>query len=257
MGLADLCQYCHGVLHPNDSDHQAGHFRYLASDNGSQYELGPAWRSGALCDVYGPWRPLATLFNQCVAGHQRPITGLAGIFYNAIDNIIPAKLGDVYAAHLVRINCGVGRASALGSIAFLRTLDAWSLLLHLDHIDAFNVGAQHNAKVLTDELHDVSGVRVPRATEGTHIYVYYPLSVDAAKRDSLRYYLLRHGVDTKTTDMSDCTTLAAFQDSAAPTRAHPDSVAASILEICVYPIISPQRVRRIAHTIRTWAARAT
>lgn len=138
----------------------------------------------------------------------------------------------------------------------LSNLQATLGLLHLDHIDAFNAGAQRNADLLTAGLHDVSGVRAPRATEGTHIYVYYPLTVDPAKRDSLRHYLLRHGIDTKTTDMSDCTTLAAFQASATSPRAHHDPIAASILEVCVYPVIAPQRIRHIVHTIRAWAAEA-
>jgi uncharacterized membrane protein YbhN (UPF0104 family) len=55
--------------------------------------------------------------------------GLLVFFYNAVDNIIPAKLGDVYAAHLARLNCGIGRAQALGSIVFLRMVDAWFVLL--------------------------------------------------------------------------------------------------------------------------------
>jgi uncharacterized protein (TIRG00374 family) len=49
-------------------------------------------------------------------------------FYNAVDNIVPAKIGDLYASHLVRINCGIRRSAALGSLVFLRTLDAWTVL---------------------------------------------------------------------------------------------------------------------------------
>ncbi|KPJ77149.1 MAG: hypothetical protein AMJ54_09045 [Deltaproteobacteria bacterium SG8_13] len=51
--------------------------------------------------------------------------GLLVFFYNFVDNLVPAKLGDLYAAHLVRINCGVRRSAALGSLLFLRTLDSW------------------------------------------------------------------------------------------------------------------------------------
>ena len=51
--------------------------------------------------------------------------GLLVFFYNFVDNLVPAKLGDLYAGHLARINCGIRRSSALGSILFLRTLDAW------------------------------------------------------------------------------------------------------------------------------------
>lgn len=50
-------------------------------------------------------------------------------FYNFVDNVVPAKLGDVYGAHLARINAGVSRSAAMGSIVFLRTIDAWIVLL--------------------------------------------------------------------------------------------------------------------------------
>lgn len=55
--------------------------------------------------------------------------GLIVFFYNFVDNLVPAKLADLYAAHLARINCGVRRSAALGSIVFLRTADAWTILL--------------------------------------------------------------------------------------------------------------------------------
>ena len=55
--------------------------------------------------------------------------GLLVFFYNAVDNVVPAKLGDVYGAHLAGINCGIRRSTTMGSIVFLRTVDAWVLLL--------------------------------------------------------------------------------------------------------------------------------
>ena len=51
--------------------------------------------------------------------------GLLVFFYNFVDNIVPAKLGDLYGSHLAWINCGIRRSAALGSILFLRTVDAW------------------------------------------------------------------------------------------------------------------------------------
>ena len=54
---------------------------------------------------------------------------LLNFFYNFVDNVVPAKLGDVYGAHLARINLGVRRSAALGSIVFLRMLDAWLVLV--------------------------------------------------------------------------------------------------------------------------------
>jgi uncharacterized protein (TIRG00374 family) len=55
--------------------------------------------------------------------------GLLVFFYNFVDNLVPAKLGDVYAAHLARINFKIRRSAALGSIVFLRMIDAWIILL--------------------------------------------------------------------------------------------------------------------------------
>ena len=55
--------------------------------------------------------------------------GLIVFFYTFVDNLVPAKLADLYGAHLARINCGVRRSAALGSIVFLRTADAWTILL--------------------------------------------------------------------------------------------------------------------------------
>jgi len=50
------------------------------------------------------------------------------LFYNAVDNVVPGKIGDLYASHLVRINCGIRRSAALGGLVFLRTVDAWIVL---------------------------------------------------------------------------------------------------------------------------------
>jgi uncharacterized protein (TIRG00374 family) len=55
--------------------------------------------------------------------------GLLVFFYNFVDNLVPAKLGDVYAAHLARINFKIRRSAALGSIVFLRMIDAWIILV--------------------------------------------------------------------------------------------------------------------------------
>lgn len=54
--------------------------------------------------------------------------GLLLFFYNFVDNVVPAKLGDLYGAHLARINLGIRRSAALGSIVFLRMVDAWVVL---------------------------------------------------------------------------------------------------------------------------------
>ncbi len=138
----------------------------------------------------------------------------------------------------------------------LSNLQATIGLLQLQHIDAFNEGAQRNAQHLTDELlrTELPGVTAPRVAKGEHIYVYYPLTVDPSRRDDLRHYLLRHGIDSKTTDMSDCSGLTAFRDHTGVDNGQHPLVEASIIEFCVYPTISASRVQHIADTIRAWAA---
>ena len=126
-------------------------------------------------------------------------------------------------------------------------------VLQLEHIDEFNEGARRNARILTEKLGQVPGIEAPDATEGDHIYVYYPLKVDPAKRDDLRHYLLRRGYDSKTSDMSDCTPLVTFRDPEQTENYQTRSREASILEICVYPVIAQDKMRRLAQDIRAWA----
>jgi len=138
-------------------------------------------------------------------------------------------------------------------ISRMSNLQAATGLLQLRHIDAFNEGARQNARILTESLGEVPGIKAPDAVEGDHIYVYYPLTVDPARRDDLRHYLLKRGFDTKTTDMSDCSALGFFQEAEASDN-HPNTTKeASILEICVYPVISREKMRRLGGDIRTWA----
>ena len=139
------------------------------------------------------------------------------------------------------------------AVSQMANLQATIGLLQLEHIDAFNTGAQHHAQLLTDALGTVPGLTLPRAQDGNHIYVYYPLTAAPDKRDALRHYLLRHGVDAKLTDMCDCTALAAFRDPTVLAQKPAAPSPASILEICVYPTIPAQHIRRVAQLIRTWA----
>ncbi|MEN8149418.1 MAG: lysylphosphatidylglycerol synthase transmembrane domain-containing protein [Planctomycetota bacterium] len=80
-----------------------------------------------------------------VLGHSprrasRAKYGLMVFFYSFVDNMVPAKLGDLYAAHLARINLGVRRSAALGSLLFLRMIDGW-IVLGLAAISAWIVFA--------------------------------------------------------------------------------------------------------------------
>ncbi len=72
------------------------------------------------------WRNCLTRFN-LKDGSLR--FALLVFFYNFVDNVVPAKLGDLYAAHMARINFGIRRSAAIGSIVFLRMIDAWILLI--------------------------------------------------------------------------------------------------------------------------------
>jgi dTDP-4-amino-4,6-dideoxygalactose transaminase len=132
-------------------------------------------------------------------------------------------------------------------------LQAATGLLQLNRIDTFNEGARRNAGVLTKILKDVPGIEAPDTVEGDHIYVYYPLTLDPAKRDDLRNFLLKNGFDSKTTDMSDCTALKPFQETSTSGNDQNLPKEASILEICVYPVIPEAEMHRLGNTIRTWA----
>jgi dTDP-4-amino-4,6-dideoxygalactose transaminase len=126
-------------------------------------------------------------------------------------------------------------------------------LLQLERIDAFNEGARRNARILTEALDGVPGIKAPRSIKGDHIYVYYPLVLEAERREDLRRYLLRHGVDSKFTDMSDCSALNAFRDAGESVKKAARPNEDSILEICVYPIIPETSILRLAKAIRTWS----
>lgn len=138
-------------------------------------------------------------------------------------------------------------------ISRMSNLQAATGLLQLNHIDAFNEGARQNARILTEGLDSVPGIAAPDAVEGDHIYVYYPLTVDPARRDDLRHHLLKNGFDTKTTDMSDCSALEPFQEADESGDPQNSPREASILEICVYPVISQAKMRQLAGVIRSWA----
>ena len=146
-------------------------------------------------------------------------------------------------------------AASNPQIVRMNNLQAEIGLRQIKRIDAFNEGARQNAGILTKNLADISGIGVPRSAGGEHIYVYYPLTVEPNRRDDLRRYLLKNGFDSKITDMSDCSLLKQFHDSSTQEdRSGPR--AASILEICVYPVISEKSIRRLARVIQSWVQRS-
>jgi uncharacterized protein (TIRG00374 family) len=106
-------------------------------------DLKEIWRQIAACDKryvllgalahYATYPVRGMRWRRCLihlpikAGSSK--FGLLVFFYNFVDNLVPAKLGDVYAAHLARINFKIRRSAAMGSIVFLRMVDAWIVLL--------------------------------------------------------------------------------------------------------------------------------
>ena len=143
-------------------------------------------------------------------------------------------------------------AASKPQIVRMNNLQAEIGLRQIKRIDAFNANARRNAHLLTENLAGISGIGVPNSATGEHIYVYYPLTVEPARRDELRRYLLKNGFDSKITDMSDCSMLKQFNGSnTEEDRSGPRE--ASILEICVYPVISEKSINRLAEVIRSWA----
>lgn len=106
-------------------------------------DLRAIWREIAACDKqaviigalahYGTYFFRGLRWRRCLvhlpvtAGNSR--FGLLVFFYNFVDNLVPAKLGDVYGAHLARINFGIRRSAAMGSIVFMRMIDSWVVLV--------------------------------------------------------------------------------------------------------------------------------
>ncbi len=109
----------------------------------TRVDLKEIWREIAACDKryvilgalahYSTYLVRGTRWRRCLI--HLPIKagsgkfGLLVFFYNFVDNLVPAKLGDVYAAHLARINFKIRRSAAMGSIVFLRMIDAWIILM--------------------------------------------------------------------------------------------------------------------------------
>ena len=128
-------------------------------------DLKEIWREIAACDkryvILGSLAHYATYlvrgmrWRRCLI--QLPINsgsgrfGLLVFFYNFVDNLVPAKLGDVYAAHLARINFKIRRSAAMGSIVFLRMIDAWIILL-LASLASWTLFAAHLPRAVTWSL---------------------------------------------------------------------------------------------------------
>ena len=110
---------------------------------GAMLDIQETWRQVVACNktlmVLGGLAHYVTYlvrgyrWQRCLAHVSSPcqwrMFGLLLFFANGVDNVVPGKLADVYAAHLARINCGVRRSTAMGALVFLRMVDAWVVLL--------------------------------------------------------------------------------------------------------------------------------
>src|SRR5262249_19751785 len=110
---------------------------------GAMLDIQETWRQVVACDktlmVLGGLAHYVTYvvrgyrWQRCLAHVSSPchrrMSRLVTFFATGVDNVVPGKLADVYAAHLVRINCGVRRSTAMGALVFLRMVDAWVVLL--------------------------------------------------------------------------------------------------------------------------------
>src|SRR5215831_18142398 len=110
---------------------------------GAMLDIQETWRQVVACDktlmVLGGLAHYLTYlvrgyrWQRCLAQVSSPcqwrMFGLLIFFANGVDNVVPGKLADVYAAHLARINCGVRRSTAMGALVFLRMVDAWVVFL--------------------------------------------------------------------------------------------------------------------------------
>ena len=105
---------------------------YILAGAATMVDLKQIWREIADCDKrfvmlgalahYANYIARGIRWRRCLihlpisAGNSK--FGLLVFFYNFVDNLVPAKLGDVYAAHLARINFKIRRSAAMGSIVF-------------------------------------------------------------------------------------------------------------------------------------------
>jgi len=110
---------------------------------GARLDIQETWRQVVACNkmlmVLGGLAHYLTYlvrgyrWQRCLAPVSSPckwrMFGLLTFFANGVDNVVPGKLAEVYAAHLAWINCGVRRSTALGALLFLRMVDAWVVLL--------------------------------------------------------------------------------------------------------------------------------
>ena len=85
----------------------------------------------------------------------------------------------------------------LGDNSRLDELQAAALRVKLRHLAQWNARRRHLAALYTARLCMVPGVGVPIAAPGcTHIYHIYAIRVPAARRDPLRAYLAKRGIQT-------------------------------------------------------------
>lgn len=93
----------------------------------------------------------------------------------------------------------------------LANLQAEWGLIQLERLDSINAKLRENAELLNSRLREIKQIKIPKVIlDAKSIYLYYKIEIE--KRKQFRKLLLKRGVDTKSDDMSACSTLDIFKD---------------------------------------------
>lgn len=85
----------------------------------------------------------------------------------------------------------------IGCNSRLDTIQAAILNIKLKYLNHYIDSRQNMAKYYDNELIDVSGIALPTISNfSTHVFHQYTIKVYNTKRDSLKNYLLKHGIPT-------------------------------------------------------------
>lgn len=118
----------------------------------------------------------------------------------------------------------------------------------LGRIEAINAKLEDNARRYNSLLADIPSIGLPGENrEGSRALLYYRIKVH--RRQALRRALLKRRIDTMADDMSDCTRLAPFRDTA-PSMPVAAALPGTLLEIPSNQHLTPKDIDYIAGCIR-------
>jgi dTDP-4-amino-4,6-dideoxygalactose transaminase len=122
----------------------------------------------------------------------------------------------------------------------------------LGRIEAINAKLEDNARRYNTLLKGMSSIELPLDASGaSRALLYYRIKVP--RRQALRRALLKKRIDTMADDMSDCTRLAPFRDSA-PRVPVAASLPGGLVEIPSNQHLTPKDIVYIAGCIKAFSA---